>query len=113
MDSLVNMNKTLILHLFSTVTVQCTRDGQFIVVVSKYSTLPSLDLNSISMLGTGIRCGPVDQNSEFAIYQFPVNECGTIVRVSVGIAFKIEDQYPLILQMDFLKICCRRKSPVL
>lgn len=101
MDSLVNMNKTLIFHLFSTVTVQCTKDGYFILVVSKYSTLPSLDLNSISMWGSGEHCAYIDSNSEFAIYYFAVGECGTIVRVSVGIAFKIEDQYPLILQLDF------------
>lgn len=101
MDSLVNMNKTLICHLFSTVTVQCTKDGYFIVVVSKYSTLPSLDLDSISMLGGGENCAHVDSNSEFAIYYFAVGQCGTIVRVSVGITFKTEHQYLLILQLDF------------
>lgn len=81
--------------------MQCTKDGFFIVVVSKYSTLPSLDLNSISMLGDGENCVYIDSNSEFVIYYFAVGQCGTIVRVSVGIAFKIEDQYPLILQLDF------------
>lgn len=78
-------------YFLSTVTVQCTKDGYFIVVVAKDSTLPSLDLSSISMMGDGQNCAYVDSNSEFAIYYFPVSECGTLVRVSVGIFFKIEN----------------------
>lgn len=107
------MNKTLIFHLFSTVTLQCTKDGHFIVVASKYSTQPNIDLNSLSLWGNGENCGPIDSNSEFVIYYFAVSQCGTMVRVSVGIAFKIEDQYSLILQLDLKKNCCRRKIPVL
>lgn len=67
----------------STVTVQCTKDGHFIVVVAKDATLPSLDLNTISMYGEGPSCTYVDSNSEFAIYYFAVTECGTLVKVRV------------------------------
>ncbi|KAM7396546.1 hypothetical protein PAMP_019579 [Pampus punctatissimus] len=62
-----------------TVTVQCTKDAQFIVVVARDATLPNIDLGSISLLGEGHDCTHVDSNSHFAIYQFPVTACGSIV----------------------------------
>ncbi|KAM7396547.1 hypothetical protein PAMP_019580 [Pampus punctatissimus] len=61
------------------VTVQCTKDAQFIVVVARDATLPNIDLGSISLLGEGHDCTHVDSNSHFAIYQFPVTACGSIV----------------------------------
>ncbi|CAK6972566.1 uncharacterized protein LOC128358306 isoform X1 [Scomber scombrus] len=61
------------------VTVQCTKDAQFIVVVARDATLPNLDLESISLLGEGQGCTHVGSNSEFAIYQFPVTGCGSVV----------------------------------
>lgn len=63
------------------VTVQCTKDAQFIVVVARDATLPNIDLESISLLGQGQGCTHVDSNSGFAIYQFPVTECGSVVTV--------------------------------
>ena len=63
------------------VTVQCTKDAQFIVVVARDATLPNIDLESISLLGQGQGCTHVDSNSEFAIYQFPVTGCGSVVMV--------------------------------
>uniref|UniRef100_A0A3B4BGA2 Zona pellucida sperm-binding protein 4 n=1 Tax=Periophthalmus magnuspinnatus TaxID=409849 RepID=A0A3B4BGA2_9GOBI len=63
----------------SAVTVQCTKDGQFIVVVAKDSTLPRLVLESITLLGSGQGCTHADSNSQFAIYQFPVTKCGSHV----------------------------------
>ncbi|XP_076872195.1 zona pellucida sperm-binding protein 1-like [Brachyhypopomus gauderio] len=60
-------------------TVQCTRDGQFILVVAKDTTLPRLSLDSVSLLGENGPCGPIDSNAAFAIYQFPVAACGTRV----------------------------------
>ncbi|KAI5099317.1 zona pellucida glycoprotein 2, like 1 precursor [Silurus meridionalis] len=68
-----------------TVTVQCTLDGQFVLVVARDTTLPKISLGSISMLGgnTG-PCSPVDSNAVFAVYQFPVTACGTIMMVQAG-----------------------------
>lgn len=63
------------------VTVQCTKDAQFIVVVARDATLPNIDLESVSLMGDGAGCTNVDSNSEFAIYQFPVTACGTTVTV--------------------------------
>lgn len=62
-------------------TVQCTRDGQFVVVVARDATLPHIDVDSISLLETnGPSCTPVDFTSAFAIFQFPVTACGTTVK---------------------------------
>lgn len=65
----------------SPVTVQCTRDAQFIVVVAKDITLPHLDLQTTSLAAGGPGCSYVDSNSAFAIYQFPVTACGTTFMV--------------------------------
>ncbi|KAM3869973.1 zona pellucida sperm-binding protein 4-like [Diretmus argenteus] len=67
------------------VTVQCTKDAQFIVVVARDATLPHIDLESISMLGEGQGCTHVDANSGFAIYQFPVSGCGSVVMEEPGV----------------------------
>uniref|UniRef100_A0A3B5A0B3 Zona pellucida sperm-binding protein 4 n=1 Tax=Stegastes partitus TaxID=144197 RepID=A0A3B5A0B3_9TELE len=67
------------------VTVQCTKDGHFIVVVAKEATLPNLDLEAVSLLGEGQGCSHVDSNSQFAIYQFPVSACGSLVMEEPGV----------------------------
>ncbi|KAL0966438.1 hypothetical protein UPYG_G00295320 [Umbra pygmaea] len=69
----------------STVTVQCTKDGQFVVVVARDTTWPRIDIESISLLGGGDSpCSPVGITSTFAIYQFPVTACGTILKEESG-----------------------------
>lgn len=73
-----------LLYFFLSVTVQCTRDGQFIIVVARDATLPGLNLASISLLGgSSGPCGPVDFSEAFAIYQFPVTACGTTMTVGL------------------------------
>lgn len=66
------------------VTLHCTKTGEFILVVAKDLTVPSLDLETTSLLGQGLGCSHVDSNSVFAIYQFPVTSCGTIVMEESG-----------------------------
>ncbi|XP_024247554.1 zona pellucida sperm-binding protein 4-like [Oncorhynchus tshawytscha] len=67
------------------VTVQCTRDGQFVVVVARDATLPNLDLDTISLLGPqDALCKPVGTTKAFAIYQFPVTACGTTLMEESG-----------------------------
>ncbi|XP_056243136.1 zona pellucida sperm-binding protein 4-like [Seriola aureovittata] len=68
-----------------TVTVQCTKDAQFIVVVARDATLPHIDLESVSLLGGGQGCTHVDSNSDFAIYQFPVTTCGSVIMEEPGV----------------------------
>ncbi|XP_052461788.1 zona pellucida sperm-binding protein 4-like isoform X4 [Carassius gibelio] len=68
-----------------TVTVQCIRDGQFVVVVSRDVTLPRLSLDSVNLLGgNDPPCAPVGSTPSFAIYQFPVTACGTSVMEDGG-----------------------------
>ncbi|KAF4097836.1 zona pellucida sperm-binding protein 4-like [Onychostoma macrolepis] len=67
------------------VTVQCIRDGQFVVVVSRDVTLPRLSLDSVHLLGgNDPPCGPVESTPSFAIYQFPVTACGTSMMEDSG-----------------------------
>ncbi|XP_052441114.1 zona pellucida sperm-binding protein 4-like isoform X3 [Carassius gibelio] len=67
------------------VTVQCIRDGQFVVVVSRDVTLPRLSLDSVQLLGgNDPPCAPVGSTPSFAIYQFPVTACGTSVMEDDG-----------------------------
>ncbi len=70
-------------NLLFSVTLQCTKDGQFIVVVARDATLPNLDLETITFQGNGENCSPVGVTSAFAIYQFPVTACGTVQSVRV------------------------------
>lgn len=70
------------ISIFSSVTVQCTRDGQFVVVVARDATLPHIDVDSVSLLETNdASCSPVGTTSAFAIFQFPVTTCGTTIKV--------------------------------
>lgn len=62
-------------------TVQCTRDGQFVVVVARDATEPKLDVDSVSLLNTETpSCSVIDYTDSFAVFQFPVTECGTVVK---------------------------------
>ncbi|XP_072767975.1 uncharacterized protein [Nerophis lumbriciformis] len=67
------------------VTVQCTKDGQFIVVVAKECTVPVIDLETVSLIEDGQGCTHVDSNSAFFIYQFPVTRCGTVIMEDSGV----------------------------
>ncbi|KAM8839479.1 zona pellucida sperm-binding protein 4-like [Synchiropus picturatus] len=67
------------------VTVQCTRDGQFVVVVARDATLPQVDVESVTLLEMDeASCSPVDATSAFVIFQFPVTSCGTILTEEDG-----------------------------
>ncbi|XP_039608935.1 zona pellucida sperm-binding protein 4-like [Polypterus senegalus] len=67
------------------VTVQCTLDGRFVVVVSEKVTLPPLDLGSIQLVDSSSpSCSPVTSLSTFVVYQFPVSSCGSTVQLAGG-----------------------------
>ncbi|XP_059190586.1 zona pellucida sperm-binding protein 4-like [Centropristis striata] len=67
------------------VTLQCTKDAQMIVVVARDATLPNIDLETLSFLGSGPNCQPVGTTSAFAIYQYPVTACGTVMMEEPGV----------------------------
>lgn len=60
------------------VTLQCTKEGDFIVVISKDVTLPNINPESIYLYGVDDVCQPVGITSSFIIYMFPVTACGTV-----------------------------------
>lgn len=65
------------------VTLQCTRDGQFVLVVARDATMPRINLDSIHLLedDPSGQCASVGTSASFAIYQFPVRSCGTKMMV--------------------------------
>ena len=73
---------SLLSNLLFSVTLQATKDATIILVVARDATIPNLDLESITFLGDGPTCSPIDTSSAFAIYQFSVTACGTIMTVS-------------------------------
>lgn len=67
------------------VTVQCTRDGQFLVIVARDATLPHIDLASMSLLESDHEsCSPAGVTSAFTIFQFAVTQCGTRISEEDG-----------------------------
>lgn len=67
------------------VTLQCTRDGQFVLVVARDATMPGISLESIHMLEDDpAHCAPVGSTGSFAIYQFAVSTCGTTMKEERG-----------------------------
>lgn len=72
----------LVMFTYS-VTLQCTSEGKFVVVVSRDATQPPLSLDSINLAEAGPSCSPSGTTSAFAIYEFPVSSCGTTMKVSV------------------------------
>ena len=60
-----------------------------IVVVARDATLPNLDLESISFLEKHPHCDPVGTTSAFAIYQFPLTTCGTVMMVRAATHFTV------------------------
>ncbi|XP_066553431.1 zona pellucida sperm-binding protein 4-like [Amia ocellicauda] len=66
-------------------TVQCTTDGQFVVVVPRNVTRPPLSLDTVSLLGgQGAPCSPVGTTAGFALFQFPVSACGSTLKSEGG-----------------------------
>ncbi|XP_058854031.1 zona pellucida sperm-binding protein 4-like [Acipenser ruthenus] len=74
-------NAPVACYYSNSVTVQCTRDGQVVVVVSRNATRPQLSLGSVSMLGgRNPPCNPVRTSSAFTMFKFPVSACGTTMK---------------------------------
>lgn len=94
-------------------TLQCTKDAQFIIVVARDATLPNIDLETISFLGSDQSCSPVGTTSAFAIYQFPVTACGTVMMVRVATHLTIICTIcihfcQVVIKTEILPIYCRR-----
>lgn len=58
------------------------------VVVARDATLPHIDVDSVSLLETNHpSCSPAGVTSAFAIFQFAVTACGTMMKVGGEVIF--------------------------
>jgi len=110
-------HSSLLSNVLFTVTLQCTKDAQMIVVVARDATLPHIDLPSVSFLGDEPMCEAVGVTSAFAIYQFPLTACGTLLMVNVATHLTVQfDCHSFLSSRDknlnTMSIYCRR-SPAL
>lgn len=65
-------------------TLHCTTDGNIILAVARESTVPSIDLTTVALLGNdGPQCRPIVAPA-FIIYQFNPNQCGTELNVRIA-----------------------------
>lgn len=78
------ISQTFFFFLSSSATLHCTKNGQIILVVARDATVPSINLDTVSLLGgsTGT-CRP-EVNAAFLVYQFTPDQCGTEVTVRIA-----------------------------
>ncbi|NWT03723.1 ZP1 protein, partial [Mionectes macconnelli] len=69
----------------NTATVQCLREGQFILVVPRGMAVQPYNLDSVRLAGSQPGCEPFRVTESSVMFRFPVTHCGTTVQV-------IEDQ---------------------
>lgn len=98
-------------HLLYSVTLQCTKDAQIIVVIARDATLPNIDLELITFLGDDQICKPVGITSAFAIFQFPASACGTLmtVRIVTHMVLELDSFFcQVVIKIEILPTYCRR-----
>ncbi|XP_058383378.1 zona pellucida sperm-binding protein 1 [Diceros bicornis minor] len=82
----------------NTVTVQCFRNGHFILVVSQETALAhSFTLADVRLAYAPASCSPTQETRSFVVFHFPLTHCGTTVQV-VGSQLIYENQ--LVSDMD-------------
>ncbi|XP_043910259.1 zona pellucida sperm-binding protein 4-like [Protopterus annectens] len=69
--------KTSPCYYGNTVTVECTKDAYYLIVVSRNVTVPSLVLDSIHMAVSDPGCLPERENADFLLFRVPFTSCGT------------------------------------
>lgn len=89
------------------VTVQCTRDGYFILVVARDATEPSIDFDTLNLIGQGEGCSQEASNLYFSIFHFPVTACGTEVLVRPQHGPISQRVYTALKDCDVFKTFCR------
>uniref|UniRef100_A0A8D0HUZ5 ZP domain-containing protein n=1 Tax=Sphenodon punctatus TaxID=8508 RepID=A0A8D0HUZ5_SPHPU len=65
----------------NTVTVQCRRDGHFILVVSRDMADYPVILDTVRLAYAQERCDPVSMLEVFAVFHFSLPQCGTTVQL--------------------------------
>ncbi|XP_017923375.1 zona pellucida sperm-binding protein 1 [Manacus vitellinus] len=65
----------------NTATVQCLREGQFILVVPRGMAVQPYNLDSVRLAGSQAGCEPFRVTESSVMFRFPVTHCGTTVQV--------------------------------
>ncbi|NWI92238.1 ZP1 protein, partial [Pitta sordida] len=65
----------------NTATVQCLREGQFILVVPRGMAVQPYNLDSVRLAGSQAGCEPSRVSDTFVMFRFPVTSCGTTLQV--------------------------------
>ncbi|KAJ7417364.1 zona pellucida glycoprotein 1 [Pitangus sulphuratus] len=65
----------------NTATVQCLREGQFILVVPRGTAVQPYNLDSVRLAGSQAGCEPFRVTESSVMFRFPVTHCGTTLQV--------------------------------
>uniref|UniRef100_A0A8C5S8G4 Zona pellucida sperm-binding protein 1 n=1 Tax=Laticauda laticaudata TaxID=8630 RepID=A0A8C5S8G4_LATLA len=84
----------------NTVTVQCLRDGYFILVISRDMLDYPIILESVRLSYAQADCSPIRKTESFLVFRFPLTQCGTTVQVTGG---KLIYENQLVSGLDILK----------
>ena len=70
---------------FVPATVQCFRDGYFVLVVSQEMALTHrITLANIHLAYAPTSCSPTQHMEAFVVFYFPLTHCGTTMQVGAG-----------------------------
>ncbi|XP_054419670.1 zona pellucida sperm-binding protein 1 [Pteronotus mesoamericanus] len=76
----------------NTATVQCFRNGHFVLVVSQETALAHrITLANVHLAYASASCSPTQRTGSFVVFHFPLTRCGTTVQV-VGNQLIYENQ---------------------
>ncbi|NXF12816.1 ZP1 protein, partial [Smithornis capensis] len=76
-----DMDRVTPCYYGNTATVQCLREGQFILVVPRGMAIQPYNLDSVRLAGSQAGCEPSRVSDTFVMFRFPVTRCGTTVQV--------------------------------
>ncbi|NXM65548.1 ZP1 protein, partial [Serilophus lunatus] len=76
-----DMDRAMPCYYGNTATVQCLREGQFILVVPRGMAIQPYNLDSVRLAGSQAGCEPSRVSDTFVMFRFPVTHCGTTLQV--------------------------------
>ncbi|NXC36518.1 ZP1 protein, partial [Campylorhamphus procurvoides] len=76
-----DMDHTTPCYYGNTATVQCLREGQFVLVVPRGTAAQPYNVDSVRLAGSQAGCEPSRLSDAFVVFRFPVTSCGTTLQV--------------------------------
>ncbi|NWR95465.1 ZP1 protein, partial [Furnarius figulus] len=76
-----DMDRATPCYYGNTATVQCLREGQFILVVPRGTAAQPYNVDSVRLAGSQAGCEPSRVSDAFVMFRFPVTSCGTTLQV--------------------------------